>query len=161
MLEGFLGAVDELSSAMRKAWQPRVSRRRRYAPQMEDVLERREVLSPFPFTGTFSGSYSVSASNGGIGPGQEVSGTISVTIAATSTKSLGDGLYQAYITGSVSVTGFLGQSATYPFGGDYNGQSNGIETESGSTGRVDLGGCPPKSPTDPGLHITRTRFLIS
>ena len=28
-------------------------------------------------------------------------------------------------------------------------------------GRVDLGGCPPKSPTDPGLHITRTRFLIS
>ena len=29
------------------------------------------------------------------------------------------------------------------------------------TGRVDLGGCPPKSPTDPGLHITRTRFLIS
>ncbi|WP_442404979.1 hypothetical protein [Mycobacterium sp.] len=31
----------------------------------------------------------------------------------------------------------------------------------GSSGRVDLGGCPPKSPTDPGLHITRTRFLIS
>jgi len=29
------------------------------------------------------------------------------------------------------------------------------------SGRVDLGGCPPKSPTDPGLHITRTRFLIS
>ena len=26
-------------------------------------------------------------------------------------------------------------------------------------GRVDLGGCPPRSPTDPGLHITRTRFL--
>ena len=22
-------------------------------------------------------------------------------------------------------------------------------------GRVDLGGCPPRSPTDPGLHITR------
>ena len=30
-----------------------------------------------------------------------------------------------------------------------------------SLGRVDLGGCPPRSPTDPGLHITRTRFLIS
>ena len=28
-----------------------------------------------------------------------------------------------------------------------------------SRGRVDLGGCPPRSPTDPGLHITRTRFL--
>jgi len=31
----------------------------------------------------------------------------------------------------------------------------------GIPGRVDLGGCPPRSPTDPGLHITRTRFLIS
>ena len=30
-----------------------------------------------------------------------------------------------------------------------------------SPGRVDLGGCPPRSPTDPGLHMTRTRFLIS
>ena len=29
----------------------------------------------------------------------------------------------------------------------------------GNPGRVDLGGCPPRSPTDPGLHITRTRFL--
>ncbi len=34
-------------------------------------------------------------------------------------------------------------------------------SERGIPGRVDLGGCPPKSPTDPGLHITRTRFLIS
>ncbi len=32
---------------------------------------------------------------------------------------------------------------------------------SGSSGRVDLGGRPPRPPTDPGLHITRTRFLIS
>ena len=31
----------------------------------------------------------------------------------------------------------------------------------GLLGRVDLGGCPPRPPTDPGLHITRTRFLIS
>ena len=28
-------------------------------------------------------------------------------------------------------------------------------------GRVDRGGCPPRPPSDPGLHITRTRFLIS
>ena len=34
--------------------------------------------------------------------------------------------------------------------------TNRIES---SSGRVDLGGCPPRSPTDPGLHITRTRFL--
>ena len=26
-------------------------------------------------------------------------------------------------------------------------------------GRVDRGGCPPRPPSDPGLHITRTRFL--
>ena len=31
----------------------------------------------------------------------------------------------------------------------------------GNPGRVDLGGCPAKSPIDPGLHMTRTRFLIS
>jgi len=37
-----------------------------------------------------------------------------------------------------------------------------VDVQAGvSLGRVDLGGCPPKSPTDPGLHITRTRFLIS
>src|SRR5271157_3959118 len=37
----------------------------------------------------------------------------------------------------------------------------GVRPIWGSSGRVDLGGCPPKSPTDPGLHMTRTRFLIS
>jgi len=31
----------------------------------------------------------------------------------------------------------------------------------GLLGRVDRGGYPPRPPTDPGLHITRTRFLIS
>ena len=24
---------------------------------------------------------------------------------------------------------------------------------------IDRGGCPPRPPSDPGLHITRTRFL--
>ena len=34
--------------------------------------------------------------------------------------------------------------------------------QGGFAGRVDLGGCLPRPPpTDPGLHITRTRFLIS
>ncbi len=33
--------------------------------------------------------------------------------------------------------------------------------DKGFAGRVDLGGRPPRPPTDPGLHITRTRFLIS
>ena len=31
----------------------------------------------------------------------------------------------------------------------------------GFAGRVDRGGCPPRPRSDPGLHITRTRFLIS
>ena len=35
----------------------------------------------------------------------------------------------------------------------------GTITVGGTVGRVDLGGCPPRSPSDPGLHITRTRFL--
>jgi len=35
------------------------------------------------------------------------------------------------------------------------------EIRGGNPGRVDRGGCPPRPPTDPGLHITRTRFLIS
>ena len=37
----------------------------------------------------------------------------------------------------------------------------GANPEGANPGRVDLGGCPPKSPTDPGVHMTRTRFLIS
>ena len=36
-----------------------------------------------------------------------------------------------------------------------------ISSVLGLSGRVDLGGRPPRPPTDPGLHITRTRFLIS
>ena len=35
------------------------------------------------------------------------------------------------------------------------------QTDFSRSGRVDLGGRPPRPPTDPGLHITRTRFLIS
>ena len=35
------------------------------------------------------------------------------------------------------------------------------QTDLRCSGRVDLGGRPPRPPTDPGLHITRTRFLIS
>ena len=27
------------------------------------------------------------------------------------------------------------------------------------TGRVDLGGRPPRSPTDPGVHVNCTRFV--
>ena len=42
-----------------------------------------------------------------------------------------------------------------------DGWVEAVNSPTGSSGRVDLGGCPPRSPTDPGLHITRTRFLIS
>ncbi len=40
-------------------------------------------------------------------------------------------------------------------------QHLGLDWERVASGRVDLGGRPPRPPTDPGLHITRTRFLIS
>jgi hypothetical protein len=133
MLDRFLDAFSsESSAALRKTRRVRVRRARQQVPRLEDVLERRDVLSPFPFTGTFSGPYTALVE--GPGPTQTASGTISVNIAATSTQSIGDGLYQAYITGSVSFNGFLGQSATYPFSGDYNQQLNGIETGNASTG---------------------------
>ncbi len=38
---------------------------------------------------------------------------------------------------------------------------NACITLEGFAGRVDRGGYPPRPPSDPGLHITRTRFLIS
>src|SRR5208337_1070194 len=41
------------------------------------------------------------------------------------------------------------------------GPANRARPDGRSGGRVDLGGRPPRPPTDPGLHITRTRFLIS
>jgi hypothetical protein len=133
MLDRFPDVSSSASSvAIRKTRRAGVRPARRYFPQMEGVLERREVLSPFPFTGNFSGPYTVLVE--GPGPTQTVSGTISVSIAATSTQSLGDGLYQAYISGSVTFTGFLGQSATYPFNGNDNQQLNGIETGNASTG---------------------------
>ena len=50
------------------------------------------------------------------------------------------------------VVGFLRQGGI----GGHRGQ-----TDLGGIGPGDLGGRPPRPPTDPGLHITRTRFLIS
>jgi hypothetical protein len=122
--------ATEASSISRKT---RCLRRARHrVPQVQDVLERREVLSSFPFTGTYNGDYSVLVE--GPGPTQTVSGTISVTIAATSVQSIGDDLDQAYISGSVTVTGFVGQSATYPFVGNDNQQENGVEIGNALTG---------------------------
>jgi hypothetical protein len=108
-------------------------RLRRHVPQLEGVLERREVLSPFPFIGTFSGTYSANAEYKGIVPGQPVSGTITITIAADSIQNLGDGVYNAYLTGTISFTGFLGQSGTFPYSQDYT-QDTLIESGYASTG---------------------------
>ena len=142
MLDRFLDACSsESSGAIRKTWCLRVRRARRHVPQLEDALERREVLSPFPFTGTFSGSYSVYAESDGTGPNQQASGTISVTLAASSIQQLGENLYNAYLYGSLSFTGFVGQSGTFPIFGSssnppaiYNQSTIGLETGVASTG---------------------------
>jgi hypothetical protein len=107
-------------------------RGRGHVPRLDDnFLERREVLSPFPFTGAYSGGYSVIVE----GPGlkETVSGTISVSITATSVQPFGDGLDQAFISGSVTVTGFLGQSFTFPYAGNSE-QENGIEVGNATLG---------------------------
>ena len=104
---------------------PRIRPRhcRRFVPWKDDILERRELLSTFPLTGTFTGNYDTRAALNGIGQGQEVSGTISVSITVNSIQNEGGGIYQADVTGTVTVTGFLQPTATYPFSGE-----NGLET---------------------------------
>ena len=47
--------------------------------------------------------------------------------------------------------GASGSGASGHRGPGHRGPGIGVR----ASGRVDLGGCPPKSPTDPGLHITR------
>ena len=136
------------ASPRKPAAHARASGRRR-APQLEDILEPREVLSPFPFTGTYSGDYSVLVE--GRGPTETVSGSISVSISVTSVLSVGDGLYQAYISGTVSFTGFVDQSATYPFAGSYGQEQNGGELGAPSTGidpsvDIDLTAVDPSNP---------------
>jgi hypothetical protein len=114
---------------------------RRHVPWLDEPLERREVLSPFPFTGTYSGGYTVYAESDGHGPNQEESGTISATIATSSIQPIGDNVYDAYIYGSVTFTGFAGQSGTFPIFGSstapppsYNQGTIGVETAVASTG---------------------------
>jgi len=69
--------------------------------------------------------------------------------------------------GQFGVTGQFGVSSSlllllHQFGGTIRCQFVIIASLAGdNSGRVDLGGRPPRPPTDPGLHITRTRFLIS
>ena len=92
------------------------------------MLERRELLSTFPLTGTFTGNYDTRAAQDGIGQGQEVSGTITVSITVNTIQDEGGGIDQADVTGTVTVTGFLQPTATYPFSGE-----NGLETGYGSS----------------------------
>jgi hypothetical protein len=142
MLNRFLDALScDSIAVVRKTRHRRARRSRRRALQIEDVLEQRDVLSPFPFTGTFSGSYSVYAESDGTGSNQEASGTISVTIATSSIQQIGENLYNAYLYGSVTFTGFVGQSGTFPIFGSsttptptYNQLTIGVETGVASTG---------------------------
>src|SRR4051794_13463391 len=106
MSDRILDAMGPGLSVSLRRQRPR--RERRHVPLWEGALERREVLSPFPLPGTFSGGYSTRAAQGGIGQGQQVSGTITVTIAVTSTIDRGGDISQAFISGTVSETGFVG-----------------------------------------------------
>jgi hypothetical protein len=126
MSDGILDAMGPGRSVSLRTMRPR--RARRHVPLWEGALERREVLSPFPLSGTFSGNYSTRAAQGGIGQGQEVSGTITVTIAVSSTRDVGGGYSQAFISGTVSETGFVGGDASYPFAGSVEEQGQGVET---------------------------------
>ncbi|MFO0959722.1 MAG: hypothetical protein U0800_20175 [Isosphaeraceae bacterium] len=99
------------------------------------------MLSIFPLSGTFSGSYSTRAAEGGIGRGQDVSGTITITIDVTSVRAVGGGYSQAFITGTASQTGFVGGAASYPYSGSVTDQGRGVETgfsssESRSTNEI-------------------------
>ena len=103
----------------------------RHIPQVHDVLEQRELLTTFPLTGTFSGSYSVMAAYDGIGQGPEASGTITLTINVSSVVNVGYEAYQAIIYGTISATGFLGQNLTYSYTGTAEAQ-NAIEAAYGT-----------------------------
>ena len=93
-----------------------------------------ELLTTFPLTGTFSGSYSVMADYGGIGPGPTASGTITITINVSSVVNVGYEAEQAILYGTISATGFLGNNLSYSYTGTAEDQ-NAIETAYG-TGRT-------------------------
>jgi methionine-rich copper-binding protein CopC len=84
------------------------------------------------------------------------------TITFTLTNSAGSSVAATVSYNSSKYTATLTPSAALAYSTTYTATVSGAQSSSGgASGRVDLGGCPPRSPTDPGLHITRTRFLIS
>jgi hypothetical protein len=131
MFNRFVYGFCEARAAMQKARRPRAIRGLRNVPQIHDALERRELLTTFPLTGTFSGSYSVMAAYGGIGQGPVESGTITLTINVSSVVNVGYEAYQAIIDGTISATGFLGQNLTYSYTGTAEAQ-NDIEAAFGT-----------------------------
>jgi hypothetical protein len=130
MFDRLVCGVSEARSAMRKTRRPRVIRSLRHIPQVHDALEQRELLTTFPLNGTFSGSYSVLVV-GGSGQGQTESGTITLTINTSSIVNAGYEWDQAIIYGTISATGFEGQTLTYSYTGTAEAQ-NAIEAAYGT-----------------------------
>jgi hypothetical protein len=131
MFKRFIRDFAEARATKQKPRRTPAIRSLRHVPQVHDVLEQRELLTTFPLTGTFSGSYSVMAAYGGIGQGPEASGTITLTINVSSVVNVGYEAYQAIIYGTISATGFLGQNLTYSYTGTAAAQ-NAIETAYGT-----------------------------
>jgi hypothetical protein len=131
MFNRLVCGISEARAARQKTRRPRAIRSLRHVPQVHDVLERRELLTTFPLTGTFSGSYSVMAAYGGIGQGPTASGTITLTINVSSVVNVGYEANQAIIYGTISATGFLGHNLTYSYTGTAEAQ-NAIEAAYGT-----------------------------
>ncbi len=131
MFNRFVLGFSQARAALQKTRRPRAIRSLRHIPRVHDVLERRQLLTTFPLTGTFSGSYSVMAAYGGIGQGPTESGTITLTIGVSSIVNVGYEAYQAIIYGTISATGFLGQTLTYSYTGTAENQ-NAIEAAYGT-----------------------------
>jgi hypothetical protein len=130
MFDRLVCGISEARAAMQKMRRPRAIQNLRHIPQVHDALEQRELLTTFPLNGTFSGSYSVLVV-GGSGQGQTESGTITLTINTSSVVNAGYEWDQAIIYGTISATGFEGQTVTYSYTGTAEAQ-NALESAFGT-----------------------------
>jgi hypothetical protein len=130
MFDRLVCGFSSARSTGQKPTRRRAIRRSRYVPRVHDALEQRELLTTFPLNGTFSGSYSVLVV-GGSGQGQTESGTITLTINTSSIVNAGYEWDQAIIYGTISATGFEGQTLTYSYTGTAEAQ-NALESAFGT-----------------------------
>jgi hypothetical protein len=124
----FHDANFKKSATVRNTGRSRVRQGRRFAPRLEESLERRELLAPFPVSGTFSGQYhdtSISTYSIDGLPPQNDSGTLTLSINVVSRQS-----DVAVVGGTLTLTGYPNGTISLTIE-----PSEGIwgETRSGST----------------------------